>query len=246
MDERWNEQKRQRDLDDLNNEAAGREVGRISRFHHERDPKTIEDKKQERERRLSALAQLMRDPEYAAAYQRANDAIDRAQAALDTALLENAQITEELQDRLDEMEARAARLPDGRAVFRSAGGSLRTTDGHRLRSEAIPATLILPLDAASYEDYAATRDALTSARAHGQELSRVQTEVIDPARDRMADQDNPPSREELEEIEREMDATLAIIQGQHEPSSSSEHNVEADIVLELDDLEPSSSTIPSP
>lgn len=205
MDERWADQKRRQDLDDLNNEAAGREVGRISRFHHERDPKIIEEKKQERERRLSALAQLMRDPVYAAAWQRANDAIDRAQAALDIALLENAQITEDLQERLEEMEGRAARLPDGRAVFRAADGSIRAADGQRLRSDTLPASLIIPLDAPSYEEYATSRDALTSARARGQELSRAQTEVIDPARERLNDQDNPPSREELEEIEREMD-----------------------------------------
>lgn len=207
MDERWSEQKRQRDLDDLNNEAAGRDVGRISRFHHDRDPKTIEEKKQERERRMSALAQLMRDPAYAAAYQRARDAIDRAQVVLDAALLENAQITEDLQERLEEMEGRAARLPDGRAVFRTADGSIRTADGHRLRSEALPASLIIPLDAPSYEDYALSRDALTSVRAHGQELSRVQTEVIDPARERLADEDNPLSLDELDALELEMGRT---------------------------------------
>lgn len=200
MDERWADQKRRQDLDDLNNEAAGREVGRISRFHHERDPKFIEEKKQERERRLSALAQLMRDPVYAAAWQRANDAIDRAQAALDIALLENAQITEDLQERLEEMEGRAARLPDGRAVFRAADGSIRSADGQRLRSDALPASLIIPLDAPSYEDYATSRDALTSARARGQELSRVQTEVIDPARERQADEDNPLSLDELDAV----------------------------------------------
>jgi hypothetical protein len=203
MDERWSEKERQRDLDDLNNEAAGRDVGRISRFHHERDPKLIEEKKREKESRETALHQLMRDPAYAAAYQRANDAIDRAQQALDTALLENAQIAEDLQDRLDEMENRAARLPDGRAVFRAADGSLKTADGDRLRSEAVPASLIIPLDAPSYEDYAAGRTALTSAVARGAELSEIQTTILDPARDRLNDED-PPSAEELVGINESM------------------------------------------
>lgn len=241
MDERWSEQKRQRDLDDLNNEAAGREVGRISRFHPERDPKHIEDKKKEQERKLSALAQLLRDPEYAAAYQRANEAIDRAQSALDTALLENAQVTEDLAERLDEMETNAARLADGRAVFRAEDGSLRTADGQRLRSEAGTASLIIPLNAPSYEDYAATRDALTSARAHGQELSRVQTEVIDPARERMNDQDNPPSRDELGAIERRMDQVEdALDRGdvsrllEQDDDVAATPDVDAD--LQLDDL----------
>ncbi|WP_394693134.1 hypothetical protein [Hyphobacterium sp.] len=193
---------------------AGRDVGRIRRFLPDRDPDTIEQKKREKDARETALQQLLRNPSYAAVYQAANDATDRAQAALDTALLENAQTTEDLAERLDEMEARAARLPDGRAVFRAADGSMRTADGQRLRSDALPASLIIPLDASSYEDYALSRDALTSARAHGQELSRVQTEVIDPARERLADEDNPLSLDELEALADRLDAVTHTVSRQ--------------------------------
>jgi len=205
MDERWSEQKRRQDIDDLNNEMAGRDVGRIRRFLPDRDPETIEQKKREKDARETALQQLLRDPAYAAAYERACNAIDRAQAALDEALLENAETVERLAEELEAMEGRAARLPDGRAVFRAHDGTLRTADGQRLRSEAVPASLIIPLDAPSYEDYAMSRDALTDARERGHELSRVQTEVIDPARERTHDADNPPNQDELDAIEREMD-----------------------------------------
>ena len=200
MDERWSEQKRRQDLDDLNNESAGRDVGRISRFHHDRDPQTIEQKKREREARESALMRMMRDPAYAAAYQEAWDAIDRAQAALDAALLENAEEAERLVEIVREMESRAARLPDGSLVFRAADGSIRGADGHRLRSDAVPASLIFPLEAPSYEDYAASQGALLSARVRGHDLSRVHDEVIRPAIDRMNDEDNPPTTEELGQI----------------------------------------------
>lgn len=205
MDERWSEQKRRQDLDDLNNEMAGRDVGRISRFLPDRDPRTIEQKKREKEARESALQRMLRDPAYAAAYREAWDAIDRAQAALDTAMLENAEEAERLADVIGMMESRAARLPDGRAVFRAADGSLRDADGHRLRGEADAASLVIPSDAPSYEDYAATRDALVANRARAHHLSRVQTEVIDPAAARAGNETDPLTIGEYRDLASQMD-----------------------------------------
>lgn len=204
MDERWSEQKRRQDLDDLNNESAGRDVGRISRFHHDRDPQTIEQKKREREARESALMRMMRDPAYAAAYQAAWDAIDRAQVALDAALLENAEEAERLAENIRELESRAARLPDGSLIFRAVDGSIRGADGHRLRSDAVPASLIFPLEAPSYEDYAASQGALLSVRARGHDLSRIQTEVIDPAAARAGNETSPLTIEEYGDLASQM------------------------------------------
>lgn len=214
MDERWSEQKRKQDLDDLNNERAGRDVGRQRRFLHDRDPEFTDQKKKENEQRLSALMRLLRDPIYAAAYERATSALNRAQEALDAALLSNAQQTESLQEQLGAMEDSAARLADGRLVFRSHDGSLKDAEGGPLRSETGTASLSIPLDAPSYEDYAATRDALRSARARGKDLAETQTDVLDPARDRLNDQDNPLSLDELDALEQQMDdVALSIADG---------------------------------
>lgn len=211
MDERWSEQKQKQDLDDLNNERAGRDVGRQRRFLHDRDPDFTDQKKKENEQRLSALMRLLRDPIYAAAYERATSALNQAQEALDAALLSNADQTERLQEQLDAMEETAARLPDGRLVFHSHDGSLKDAEGGPLRSEAVTASLSIPLDAPSYEDYAATRDALTSARARGKDLAEIHTDIIEPARERLNDQDDPPSLIELEAIERELDTVTKQI-----------------------------------
>lgn len=211
--ERWDDQKRQQDIDDLNNEMAGRDVGRQHRFLHDRDPQYIEERKREDKHRHDMLMQMMRDAEYAAAYQRAWDALGNAQDALSEALIENAEETERLAEALDVITDQAARLPDGSPVFRAADGSLRDADGNRLRSDALPASLTIPEDAPSYEDYASARDALHSARMRGQELARIQTEVIDPARDRMNDRDNRPDAGELDRIREQMDQ---ITQGLHE------------------------------
>jgi len=207
----WDDQKRQQDIDDLNNEMAGRDVGRQHRFLHDRDPQYIEERKREDKHRHDMLMQLMRDAEYAAAYQRAWDALDNAQDALSEALLENAEETERLAEALDAITDQAAHLPDGTPVFRAADGSLRDADGNRLRSDALPASLTIPEDAPSYEEYAAARDALHSARMRGQELARIQTEVVDPARDRMNDRENPPDAGELDAIEARMRQVPAMI-----------------------------------
>lgn len=245
MDEEWAERKRRQDIDDLNNEAAGREVGRISRFHPDRDPEVLNHKKREQEARMSALMRLMRDAEYAAAYQGAWDSLNNAQPALDEALIDNAADTEQLEESLREMEARAARLPDGREMFRGADGSLRTADGQRLRGDELPASLAIPANAPSYEDYAAMRDALIAARQRGDHLARIQTEVIDPARDRLNDEDNPPSKGELDGIRDRLDRVPDMIASQrmHDdlsgPSAdSAEREPEADTILSLDELGP--------
>lgn len=214
MDEQWSEQKRKQDLDDLNNERAGRDVGRQRRFLHDRDPEFTDQKKKENEQRLSALMRLLRDPIYAAAYERATSALNRAQEALDAALLGNVLQTERFQDQLGAMEETAARLPSGRLVFRSHDGSLKDAEGRPLRSEAGAASLSIPMEAPSYEDYAATRDALTSARARGKDLAEIQTDMLDPARDRLNDQDDPLSLDELNALEQQMDhVALSIADG---------------------------------
>ncbi|MED5550654.1 MAG: hypothetical protein VX529_14985 [Pseudomonadota bacterium] len=227
----WDDQKRQQDIDDLNNEMAGRDVGRQHRFLHDRDPQYIEERKREDKHRHDMLMQLMRDAEYAAAYQRAWDALDNAQDALSEALLENAEETERLAEALDAIEGQAARLPDGSPVFRAADGSLRDADGNRLRSDALPASLTIPEDAPSYEEYASARDALHSARTRGQELARIQTEVIDPARDRVEGGGMTP--DEIDAITSRLDdVTDALKQGRipeidveaPTPASPSDHN----------------------
>ena len=209
--ERWDDQKRQQDLDDLNNESAGRDVGRISHFHHDRDPQQIEARKREEKHRHDMLLQMLRDAEYAAAYQNAWVALDNAQSALTQALLENAEEAERLAEVLDATTDQAAHLPDGTMVFRAADGSLRDADGNRLRSDALPASLAIPEDAPSYEEYVDARNALYSARVRGQELARIQTDVIDPARNRLNDRDNPPDADELDRIRDQMDSVAERI-----------------------------------
>jgi hypothetical protein len=187
-----------RDFEDLNNERAGNETGRIRRFLPERDPKHIATQKEDRERNLSALMQMMRDPAYAAAYQGAWDALDRAQAAVDAALLETAEAIHRLTDITDDMDARAHRLGD-EAVFEGDDGACYRADGSRL-TEDEAARVERREGAPSYDARRMAQDALDAARARRAEIIGIQETVIDPARERLTDPDNPMSPSELGDL----------------------------------------------
>jgi len=137
MSEPPDEQKRRQDYDDLNNEAAGRDVGRIKRFRPDQSPEFLDKKKRENEERISQLMQMMRDPVYAAAYQGAWDSYHRAQEVLDQALLDNAEEIERLESLIAEYEENTLRMADGTLAFLAADGSLRSAEGRLLRGEPV-------------------------------------------------------------------------------------------------------------
>jgi hypothetical protein len=247
MDEEWAERKRQQDIDELNIERAGhsQSVGRIRRFMPERDTEHAESKRKENDARISLLMEMMRDLAYAKAYQAAGQALNDAQTALDIALTENALETEEHEANLIVMEERAARLPDGRLVFRAADGSLRCAEGRRLRSDAISPSLVIFSDAPTYEAYTAQRDALRNARVQGVELAEIQTTVLDPAADQLNDQDNPLSTGDLDDLREDLlgvpdRITSSQVERDLEAPSTNEEATApyANAFLSLDDLGP--------
>ena len=157
--------------------------------------------RQAREQALQVrLNELLLNPEFAAAYTSAGEAIDNAQSRLTAALDRVAERIEHLTDLVREMEETTAKLPDGTAVFRDTQGRLRTAEGDVLDA-ARTAMLIDPDDLQSYEQYEAARDALDGARSRQDRLSGYQSR-IDDARVRRG---GAETAEELEQIEREMD-----------------------------------------
>ena len=233
------------EFSDLQDEIAGRDNGKARRFiSRDQDPReqSRKDQKAATQAALSALQARLLDPEYRAAYQRAHDAIDRAQAALDDALLDNADEIERLAIQAREMDEAAAHLADGTAIFMDAGGVLRTADGRPLRSEAVPSSLIIPVDAPSYEDRAAVRDAAIEAHARGADLATFQTDVIDAARDRLQDEDDPLELGEVEALQRDVErAELSITAPAAVGGAVPSHSVE----LTLEDIGPPPA-VPTP
>ncbi|MEO1039514.1 MAG: hypothetical protein AAFX09_08205 [Pseudomonadota bacterium] len=202
MGERFEGRDERQKLDDLNNEAAGRETGRIKRFHPDRDPATLEAKKQEDERRISALLRLLDDPAYRAAYDAAWGALEDAQTAVDEALIDAANAVERLTAYTDEMDARAHKLGN-EAVFQDETGRFFRADGSALSDEET-ARVERSADAPSFEARRQAGDALEAAQARRAHILEIQATVLNPARARLEDQDNPMSRDELETLEEEL------------------------------------------
>ena len=188
------------DFQDLQRELSGAGGAKAERFmdgEHSLRAREEKQRRQATERLLSELARRRLDPAYEAAYQAATDAIDAAQTALDNALEANARQIADLEDR-------AVKLPDGRAVFIRADGRGETRDG-----EIIPVAVMVTLDV---PDNAPTIEEYDAARERRQALGGY-AEDVDRARDRVNDPDAPPSREELEDITDEMETLTREIEG---------------------------------
>jgi len=201
---------KKQNLDDLNNERAGNETGRIRRFLHDRDPEFIEAKKREDERKLSALMQLVQNPAYRAAYDAAWLAYENAQGAVDQALIENAEAIERLTAYTEELDARAHKLGN-EAVFQDESGRFFRADGTPLTAEETP-RVERSADAPSFEARKQAGDALEAAQARRAHVLEIQATVLDPARERLEDEDNPISRSDLEDLTRPLDEVTQRLQ----------------------------------
>lgn len=192
------------DASDFANELAGLETGRQDRFFVGAHSATDIDARERRDRDdTTLLQQLLQNPEYARLYRDAWSALGGVQSALDQAINENAQAQERLTQTVEDMENRAATLESGEKVFRSADGNLYTADGRRLSPEEA-AGVDVPEDAPSYEAYTQAREALDRARERGRRLADIQTDILDPARRRLEDENDPMTEDELRALEEEL------------------------------------------
>lgn len=200
-----------RDRVDLGHEMAGLETGRIKRFLVEGASgyaADSEEKKARREQRSLLEILLTEDPQYAALYNRVADKLDRAQSAVDRALVDINQRLESLDSALQTMRDNAGELEDGTKVFRSAeDGGIYTEDGRRLSDEEAQ-NADIPDGAPSWEDYRRQKEERELALRQREEIERYQREVLDPAKERMSDPNNPISKDELEDLDKRLESVL--------------------------------------
>ena len=227
--------KTEQDRDDLNNEMAGREVGRIKRFLPEghAGPAAQKRRDQEREHLSALLAMLRSSAAYAALYDQTMDALRNAEAATDAALAEARDILANANEALADLMDNANTLPDGTKVFRDQDGNVYTEDGRLIEGEALE-SIHWRDNAPSYEDFLARRKAVSDAQATIDAILRYQTDILGHARDRLTDENDPPTKEELEDIRRDIEEQMppsaeAIISGEpnsdHPSLASSEHDI---------------------
>ncbi len=152
-------EKRQVDFDDLQNELAGRDNGKISRFiskeeRERRNGKTASDKAFQ-----TMLDAMLDNPAYAAAYQATMNAINDADSAVYDAMVESADKLQDTSDALEDAKERGA----------------SAEEIARLQKE--------------YED----------AKERHRRMQEYEAELAE-IRARMEDEDNPPSKDEMEQF----------------------------------------------
>lgn len=194
--------RREQDRDDYNNEIAGREVGRIRRFLPEDARPDNSGKRAEREsNRISALLSLLQyDPAYAALYGETLDKLREAEAAAALALSQATSNLDQARTDLADALDGASTLADGTRVFRGQNGDVWTEDGKRVEGDALD-EIVWRKGAVSHEEFLARKRAVDEGQHHVEAILRYQVEVLGHARDRLMDEDDPPSKEELEEIQ---------------------------------------------
>lgn len=224
----------ERDRIDLNHEISGDSTGRMRRFFAG-DQRGLygESEKKKAERRFQNMLDMLlaEDPHYAALYYEVAENLQNTQRAADLALIDNLQRLAISDRKLQELRDNAAELPDGTKVFKSQiDGGLYTEGGKRL-SESEAANIHIPEHASSWENYStekAENDHLKNDKA---DIEDYQHNVLAPMRDRMNDKDDPPSMDELKDmqkkIERDMPSSVRQFYDANKPSAS----VTADVHL---------------
>jgi len=202
--------RQQENLDDLQNEIAGRDVGRQIRFGHIENIRGSEAR-EKRSRRfedtLTALQQFLQNPAYVIAREEFGDFLHHVQSvaetALETALRANQQAQSDLHTTLDQ----ANRLPDGRYVFKDHKGDVFTRDGKRV-SEEEKASIVWQEGAPSYEEYLTLKRQADKTQRTLEELELYQRDVLGPAKDRFDDEDNPMTLEEFDEYRKHIEDNM--------------------------------------
>ena len=223
-------EQRERDLVEMQNEIAGRGHSRIRRFlpdDHASNPAAQAKKKRQERAYRSALRALLKNESYRALYEETFDKLRSYEAATERALEQAREDVTEAKDALDEMRERASTSPDGTRVFRDKNGDVYSEDGELISGAALE-SIEWCADAPSYEDFVAQKKATAEAEGRVNDLLIYQTDVLGHARDRLTDEDNPPTKQELEaiqeSIEREMPAGLrterTVEDSDHAPSQA--------------------------
>jgi multidrug efflux pump subunit AcrA (membrane-fusion protein) len=235
------EKQRQSSLDDYHHELAGlsNSVGRQQRFlNKDKSHSQSEQRRRANERiqQLTALQTLLNDPIYRALFEETMSLLEKAESAteqvLERAEEELRQAEEALQKTLDDANC----LPDGKKVFRDTNGDVRTADG-KLVDPADAASIVFKDDAPSYEDYTKAKQHTDSARDRVGSIRRYQTHVLGGARDRMTDPDNPPSKDDMDDIQKDItEKAPPLVQSKLDPEIAGTPEKESTFTIEKPSL----------
>ena len=189
------------DLDDYNDEIAGRDTGRIKRFLSQEARDHLEDGKDgKRQEKLSLLdILLMTDPVYAQLYSDVMEKIEEIDRAVNKALMLANQRIDNFETNLADIKGRAQRLGDGTLIYRSQDGAVFSDNGI-LVSQQEMGDVRWENSNPSWEERREAGEALDSAYRKKEEIEEYRDGTLQHAKDRMNDRDNPPDKDELQDL----------------------------------------------
>ncbi len=204
-------ERRARDHDDLQNEIAGRHVGRHKRFliSGGTDGSDAKERKAARDAR-TALDLMLLDPRYAKLYNSAMDALVDAEAKATETIELAVQALQQAREDLNDILDRAATLPDGTKVFRDAKGNI-WTENDVLVDDVQAESIVWHGDEPTHEEYQTRKDMVRDVEDYLSQWRHYETDVLGQARDRLTDQDNPLSASEVEGLKQDIESQQPIL-----------------------------------
>jgi hypothetical protein len=195
-------QRRRVDFDDQQRELSGLEAGRMPRFLTATTREARGDRSKGSDKSgdgLSRLQQLLlNDPAYAALYNDTMDKLRAAENAADAALQRLIERRGQLRDEIEPLRDRAAKLPDGMAVFRAEDGSVWTEHDEKVTDPERLDSIVWPDDAPAHEAWRGKHDELARVNSGVREVRDVLNNTLAPVRNEITENDNPMSADRLE------------------------------------------------
>ncbi|MET1414384.1 hypothetical protein ABVF61_19080 [Roseibium sp. HPY-6] len=194
------------DAADLNHKIANVDIGRAHRFLSLENSARggSKEKKEARRRFQTLLDELLLDPEYAAAYQSASKALGDAETDAETQIEFAKEALAASTAELEELQSKAKELPDGRRVYFDPQTRQVFTEDGEVLDEAAASQIEFTGNEPIFADYVAARQKMDAAISRLEEWYNYQVTLGD-FRNELEDQDNPPSKKRLGEIEREIE-----------------------------------------
>jgi hypothetical protein len=197
-----------RDFIEYSDELADRDTGRRLRFGvSDNGEGTLSDRGKKKQRRLDELLRLLQNPAYAQLYREATETIQRIDDAAERARSKLARERGVLTERLESLKSRAAELPDGRKIFRSENGRLITEDGADVTAKRDTIKGLSP-ETATWKEFRDAQTRLAEIQQQQREIDDYMQDVIDPARERLTNPDNPPTMSELREFQQTVEDAM--------------------------------------
>ncbi len=201
----------ERDRIDLNREIAGVSTSRIQRFLSDDSFNMYGDsekKKSERQYRSMLEILLTEDAQYKALYTKVTKNLENAYQAVDSALININQRIEDSDRKLQFMRDNAPELADGTKVFKSAHDNGVYTEDGKCLNDANTQNITFSNNSPNWEEFKSEKETFDTATHQKTEVETYKHDVLDHAKERLNDEDNPALMDELEDIQGDIESKM--------------------------------------